>query len=80
VGLYREQDREDEYSALLSELAGRPDSPPAILVEYADHRAFVGDFEVAAEGFRRALALGLVDTAFVVERQEQYPGLQVVGN
>jgi len=77
VGVYRTQQREEEYSRLLEELVARPDVPLGILIEYADHRAFVGEFEAAREGFRRALSHG-IDTAFVRERERQYPGLEVL--
>jgi tetratricopeptide (TPR) repeat protein len=77
VKLYREQGRDEEYDAWLSRLAERPDVPLPVLVEYADHLAYAGDLRQAAEEFRRALERGL-DTAFVRQRQDHYPGLEVI--
>ncbi|MCP4684934.1 MAG: hypothetical protein GY867_05730 [bacterium] len=77
LGLYREQERNDEYERILNTLGARPDVPLGVLVEYADYCAFVGDLAASVEGYSRALAQGL-DSAFVRERQRQYPGLRVI--
>lgn len=79
LALYRKQERTDEYIALLSLLASRPDAPLGIVLEFADNCAFRGDFEASRKAFLRALAMG-ADTSFVREREEYYPDLNIFGN
>ena len=75
--LYHRQQRQEEFEALLLEMAWLREVP----LEYVSLAAGLyltrGDYESAARAFKRALSMGL-DSTLVYQLQKQYPKLKVL--
>jgi tetratricopeptide (TPR) repeat protein len=77
--LYRHEGYRGKYLKALDELVRHPEAPVGVRLLKAEELIFEQRFPEAGEMLRAALASGL-DTAVVVELQEQYPELEVLPN